>query len=222
MGQHDEARLAAREAASFFAEVGDQQKYLSARRTEGLALYRLRRFRDALQVFGDLTERTADPSLLQNIAACHRELNDFTSAIEFFLKAVDAYTRLNQFAGMAKARWHLGRVFLAQARYREALDTLRSVRDAFRELHMLQDVALVTIDIAQLLCVTGQDREVVGLCREAMEYFAAEGLTESEGSLIAIALIHEAAASARLTSDVLKHARRRVSGHTTPQYLFAE
>ncbi len=81
---------------------------------------------------------------------------------------------------------------------------------------MIQDVALVTIDIAQVLVLTGDMAHVVGLCRNACEYFAQSGLTQTEGALTALALIREAASGGQLSQKLLLDTRLALEHRTSP------
>jgi len=139
--------------------------------------------------------------------------------MSFFLASNDAYQRLGQTAALAKNRWYIGRVLLLQGKYENALKVLADVREACEESMMFHDVALVTIDMAQALSVLGRTDRVLELCRSAASYFQSSGLEESEGALTALALIREAAASGRLTDELIANAR--VRAERKPQLLFA-
>lgn len=226
-GAHEESRHLAQRAAATFAEHKDWRRYVSARRAEGIALYHLRRFSAALDVYESVhqlcesVDSTNVPGLLQNIALCHRELGAFDTAMSFFLRSNDSYQRLGQVAALAKNRWYIGRVLLLQGKYEEALKVLTDVRKACEESLMLHDVALVTIDMAQALSVIGSPSRVIELCRTATEYFASAGLAGSEGALTALGLIREAAASGRLTQELIAEARFRAERKPKLQFAYA-
>ena len=216
MGDHEQSRALARATADIFSALKDSSRYVAARRVEAMALSRSRRHRDAILVYESIltlaaeTGPLAEAGVLQNMAVCYRELNDFDSASHFFFLALDSFERLGQVTAAAKARWHLGRVFMAQARYGDALRQLRAVQESFRETSMVQDVALVTIDIAQVLVLLGEFEDVATLCRQATGYFHRAGLMETEGALTAIALIQEAATSGYLSHQMLLDVRATV------------
>jgi tetratricopeptide (TPR) repeat protein len=226
MGRLDESREMASAAAKAFEQRGDRARYIAARRIEGIALHKLRRNKDALNVYLSLEQmqgldEAARAGVLQAAGVCYRELGDFAAARRFFFLALDAFQRLLQPTMVEKTRWLLGRTLLVEGKYREALQILESVRDAARELGMHGDVALVTIDVAQILSVIGEPHQVTELCRTASEYFAGLGSTESEGALTALALIREAAASSRLTPEILIVARKHAETRPNRTFLFA-
>jgi tetratricopeptide (TPR) repeat protein len=226
MGQHETSRALARASAQVFSDARDLPRFVSARRTEGIAYYKDRRYREAIRVFEGVREEAgclgggALAGLLQNMAGCHRELGDLDRAVEFFLRALDSFERLGQRGPATKTRWQLGRIFMAQSRLPEALTQLRSVQQSFRELSMAQDVALVTLDIAQLLAATGEVREISDLCRQATEYFAAAGLSQSEGAFTALALIREAAEAGHLDEKMFLQARAKVEKRSDSRFAY--
>jgi tetratricopeptide (TPR) repeat protein len=226
MGQHETSRTLARASAQVFAKAHDVSRYVAAKRTEGIAFYKDRRYREAIRVFEGVREEAgclgggALAGLLQNMALCHRELGELDRAVQLFLRALDSFERLGQSAQAAKARWHLGRVFLAQGRLREALVQLRSVEERFRGFSMAQDVALVTVDIAQVLAATGDLSKVSELCRQASEYFVSAGLSRSEGALTALALIREAADTGHLSDQMFLQARAKVEKRSDSRFAF--
>lgn len=224
-GQDENALALATDAAAVFAFAKDDTRHIAAVRTQGIALYHLRRNREAISLYSSVfdkcssLDRAAFAGLLQNMALCYREIGDFANATRFFLQALDAFQRLGSSVGIAKTRWHLGRTFLAEGKAAEALSLLTQVRQEFEELTLVQDVALVTIDIAQALMAMGKPDDVAKLCRAASEYFASANLLNTEGAQVAIALIREAAAAGRLSETVLVNARARVE--PKPKLLFA-
>jgi tetratricopeptide (TPR) repeat protein len=225
LGRDDEAIALAGDAARVFRAAGDALRFVSAVRTQGIALYHLRRHHEAIRLYASVftlastLDRAAFAGLAQNMALCYREMGDFAKATEFFLVALDTFQRLGVPVGIAKTKWHLGRTFLAQGKSSEALSLLSAVRGEFEELTMVQDVALVAIDIAHALLVLGRHHEVPNLCQTASEYFASAGLSHAEGALTAMALIREAVSAGRLSEAVIIHARSRVEH--APKYLMA-
>jgi tetratricopeptide (TPR) repeat protein len=231
LGRDGEAIEIARGAAATFLELGDHVRYVSALRTEAFALHHLRRFREVLAIYrralaiyrlsesSDRTHTEAVASLLQNIAVCHRELREFNESLSFLTSALQLLEPFGKTVLVIKSRWQVARVLLMQGKHAEALAILQSVREEFRELKMLQDIALVTIDMAHALSVIGLPSQVIELCHSATQYFASSGLTSSEGALTALALVREAAAAGNLTLELLEESRHRAE--RKPQLQFA-
>lgn len=225
MGDQDQSLLLARAAADTFSALKDSNRYVAARRAEAMALSRCQRYRDALAVYESIRPLAAtigpfaEGGVLQNMAVCYREIEDFDRASQFFFQALDSFERLGQTTAATKTRWNLGRVFIAQGRYRDALRQLRAVQESFREMSMVQDVALATIDIAQVLVLIDEFDDVTNLCRQATEYFRGAGLMETEGALTAIALIQEAATSGGLSPQLILNVRSSVEKQTETRFV---
>jgi tetratricopeptide (TPR) repeat protein len=223
MGQQIEACSKARQAKALFESHKDLERVVVAMRTEAIALNRMRKHAAALSVLNSAAEICSEPvaraGLLQNIAVTYRQLGRFDDAAKFFTNALELALDIGSAPFVTKARWLLGRLFLAQGKCKEALEVLHSVRESFVEMQMVQDVAVATIDIAEAMLMLGQPESVRALCSQSIRYFARMGLSNSESSLTALALIQEAASSNALTPAVLSVARNRAQDRRG--YLFA-
>jgi tetratricopeptide (TPR) repeat protein len=217
---------AARSAELVFAGHDSVAKLIAARRTRAILLFQLRRFREALTVYESLETETLCgaelAALWQNIALCHRELGNFEAAGWYFTRAIEICSKLGLLTYIAKTRWHLGNVLLAQGRHPEALALFRQVRDEFAVANMANDVAEVTTDIAHALILAGRMREVVDECHRALEYFTAAGLTSTEPSMSAISFLREAAASGTLDEKAITNTRIAVVNSRPTYHLCAD
>lgn len=209
-----EGLTAVHAAAGLFASYDSRAKVVAARRTEAIILWLLRRFREALVIYRDLESELLSveerAAIWQNIALCYRELGDFKAAGQYFAQAIEICTRFGMLTSIAKMRWHLGCVLLAQGRAIEALVLLRQVRDEFTVSNMAHNVAEITTDIAHALIVSGRTREVAAECRRALDYFVSAGLSRTEPAMTAISLMHEAAAAGQLDEKIVAEIRLSV------------
>jgi len=212
--EFDEALTIARSAARTFEGSHDGRRVIVARRTEGIVLYRSRRFKEALAVFSKLLSSYATeldghshPALLQNIAICMRELGELDEATKYFVASVRGFQALGILTLLYKAQWHLGRTLLAQGRFDDAVRVLEEVRNGFSGCAMANDVAMVTLDIANALIAVGRTKEIVDQCRCALEYFAAANLEQTSSAAMAVMFLREAAIAGEVDSRVLDEAR---------------
>src|SRR5207244_5859272 len=165
-------------------------------------------------------ERTG---LCQNIAACYRELGDFDAAGRYFAAVIEMSLKLGMLTHLAKTRWQLGLVLLAQGRSGQALQLFQMVRDDFGASNMAHEVAEVTTDIAHALVVAGRMSEVVDECRHALSYFASAGLATTEPAMSAISFLREAAATGRLDEKAVVEIRRTVvNSRPSAFHLYAD
>jgi tetratricopeptide (TPR) repeat protein len=199
-------------AAALFREYGDTERCYAAKLTEGATLYSARRFREALSLHLALTkDETIGPrwraSALQNAAICHRELGELDAAVDCFLKAISAFEIAGMMSGRAKARWTLARIFVARQQYESARQMLTELRGEFEELGMANEVALVSLDIAEVLIATEQPDDIAQACREAIAYFEKVDLKSSEAARVAMTYLCEAALAGKATAALVSDLR---------------
>jgi hypothetical protein len=96
---------------------------------------------------------------------------------------------------------------MAEQQYDQAWPFILEVRQEFEELGMSQDVALVSLDMAEALLMLSRPAEVVDLCQAAMDYFRKAGLAYTQGALTALAYLKEAAEARVLTRAALQDIR---------------
>ncbi|HEX3069679.1 MAG TPA: tetratricopeptide repeat protein [Thermoanaerobaculia bacterium] len=208
----DEALPLITAAAAFFREYGDIERWHSARLALGITLWSTGRFREALnthlEIVGDKTATLRyQATALQNAAICHRELGDFDSAIECFVRAINAAEWAGMISFRAKARWTLARIFGERQRYESALAILTELRDEFEVLGMTNDVAMIALDIAELLLATGRFGEVARACKQAITYFEKMQLTSGRGALTAVTYLCESAVGGSATTALVSDLR---------------
>jgi tetratricopeptide (TPR) repeat protein len=200
-----DAATMARRAAAEFLRFGNIAKYFSARMTEAFVFYDSSQYRPAADIYHELAPLHPNIPLqtvaqaLHNEGLCHRELGEFGRAEACFVKAIALCDRLQLTSLRAKAHWHLARVMMRQAKYDAALQILNPLQEEFEELGMSHDLACVSIDTAECLLATGRSDQVAELCQRAIDYFRIAGLTYSTEAMTALAYLHEAAATGRLT-----------------------
>jgi tetratricopeptide (TPR) repeat protein len=202
--RRDEALVIAHRTAGVFRAYDDFGRYAAARCAEAIVLYHARRFREAVAIHTALAndlrvDRRWRASSLHNAALCYRELRDFESSIQFTLAAIEAFDREQMVSHRVKSRWNLARIFAAQRRHSEALQILPEIQQEFRSLGMAVDVALVAVDMAESLLALGRVSEIPAPCGIAMDYFRSAKLAYTEGALVALATLREAAAHRTLT-----------------------
>jgi tetratricopeptide (TPR) repeat protein len=199
-------------AAAIFREYGDKDRCYAAKLAEGLALYSRRRFHEALRLNLEIANEESiaarwRAAALQNAAACHRELGEFDAAIDYFTKAISAFESAEMMSFRAKTRWTLARVFVARQQYAPALRMLTELRGEFEELGMANDVAIVSLDIAEVLIATEQHGDIADACRRSLAYFERAQLTSSEAARTAVSYLCEAALAGRATQALVSELR---------------
>ncbi|HEY4642288.1 MAG TPA: hypothetical protein VII75_13160, partial [Thermoanaerobaculia bacterium] len=206
-------------AAAIFRAYGDKDRSYAAKLAEGLALYSSRRFREALRLNLEIANEDTiatrwRAAAQQNAATCYRELCEFDSAIEYFIKAISAFESAGMMSFRAKARWTLARIFVARAQYEPALRMLIELRGDFEELGMANDMAIVSLDIAEVLIATARHSEIAAACRPALAYFEKAQLTASEAARTALTYLCEAAMAGNATHSLVSDLRMTFAAPT--------
>jgi tetratricopeptide (TPR) repeat protein len=204
----DDALPAIAAAAAIFREYGDAERSYAARLAEAATLYSARRFREAVSIQLEIAnEETISPrwraSAQQNAATCYRELGELDAAVDCFVKAISAFEVAGMMSFRAKTRWTLARIFVARQQYEPALRMLTELRGEFEELGMANDVAIVALDIAEVLIATEQPDDIADACRQAIAYFEKAQLTSSEAARTAVTYLCEAALAGKATSALV-------------------
>jgi tetratricopeptide (TPR) repeat protein len=202
--RRDEALIIAQSTARVFRDYDDFGRYAAARSAEAIILYHARRFREAVAIHTALASNNRvdgrwRAASLHNAALCYRELGDFESSIQYTLNAIEAFDKQQMVSFRVKSRWNLARLFAAQQRHAEALQILPEIQEEFRDLGMAIDVALVAVDAAEWLLALDRVSEIPDACRVAMDYFRSANLGFTEGALVALATLREAADRSTLT-----------------------
>jgi tetratricopeptide (TPR) repeat protein len=154
---------------------------------------------------------------LQNAAICYRELGEFDDAIGYFLQAVAAFEAAGMMSFRAKTRWTLARVLVQKQQLDDALLLLRELHIEFKELGMANDVAVVALDIAEILLAKGRHHEVADACRAAIQYFEQAQLSASSAARTAVSYLCEAAVSGRATAALVTDLRHSVISSAAPR-----
>lgn len=207
----DEALPLIAGAVAFFREYGDVERYHSASLALGITHMSRRQFREALVVHLKIADDIAAgcrsrASALHNAAICYREIGELDSAISCFSRAIVAFESAGMMSFRAKARGTLACIFVARQQFDSALDIFIELRDEFEQLGMANNVALVALDIAEVMLALGSHGEAAAACRQAISYFEKNQLSSSQGALTAVTYLCEAAiagtATVKLVSDL--------------------
>lgn len=199
-------------AAAVFRDFGDAERCYAAKLVMGATLYSSRRFREALAIHLEIANEENvslrwRASALHSAAMCHREIGELDAAIDCFVKAIVALEAAGMMSFRAKARWTLACIFVQQQQFEAALRMFTELRDEFEQLGMANNVALVALDIAELLLATGKHDGVVSACRQAIAYFEKMQLTSSQAALTAVTYLCEAATAGNATPTLVSDLR---------------
>lgn len=187
-----------RDAATTFHEYGDTTRRITTMLSEAILLFKQRRFADALAVWRAVE---AEPSieqqpsygmLLHHLGSCHRQMNDFEQAREYYARAIVEFEKRNAVTDLLHVQWSLGLTLLAQGKHRDALADLRRAWRGLTDLQMAADGALAGLKLAETLLMLDEPAEVPSICRAILDEFTRAGMMTPAVS--ALSFLREAVA----------------------------
>ncbi|MCU1230598.1 MAG: hypothetical protein JWO97_3482 [Acidobacteria bacterium] len=204
----DEAAGLAREAALCFREYGDIRRYTIARMTQSAILQHTGRLQEALTLWLELAALPSlDPAtrvaVKLDLGTCYRGLGQVDKATEHITAAAAEYDLLGETIYAAKARWALAATLVAAARTGDAVPILRTTWKQFENLGMEADAALVGLELAEALLLSGQADEVPAICRSVLDRFTRAGMTSR--AINALAFLREAIALGQAEPSLVRH-----------------
>ncbi|MCU1227965.1 MAG: hypothetical protein JWO97_849 [Acidobacteria bacterium] len=227
--RYDEALATASATVRTFAASNDERRWHYVRLVEAMVAYAARNYRHAAALFEDLAaqpkfggELPSKAIMLQNLASCYREVGDYERALLRFGEAVRLFEQLGMDAELTRARWHIGRVLLQEAKFADAVGVLRSVKDTYERLQIHDKAAIAAVDLAEASLMLGRPAEVLQLCQTAIQFYRKSGLAYTENALTALSLVQEAARSGALQPDTVGRVRLYLERlPSQPHLLFA-
>lgn len=211
-GQLAAAELLASAAAQHFAEFGDLARLLKARLARGNVLYMQGRYEGAvyeLEAVVRLARRQDDRILLtrtiQSLGESLAALRRYERAVTLFAEAHAIAEESGADLEKLRAIWSTGNVLLQTGEFREAMDRLEEARCGFEGLGVVNDAALVRLQLAEALLALDRHDEVHDVLSGIAMTFAAEGMTRN--ATLALAYLQEASAKGVIHAALLQHVR---------------
>jgi tetratricopeptide (TPR) repeat protein len=222
----EEAVSAARFAAETFYAYGDTTRYLSALMAEGAGYYSADRDKEAVALFEQVVTLARSGGelgilarALGNAGKCHVRLRAYDTASSYYTDALAVLDDLELPTESARLSWSMAALEVERGAFEEGLAALDQSRRRLKQLGMINDAALATLDlVAALLAVDRPDR-VPALCREISVTFSSEGMMRSAKK--ALAYLSEAVASGQVTPEKVLHVRgflERLANHPQEEF----
>lgn len=191
----DEAVHLARQAAAIFLRLGDRQRYVNARSTEGAVVYETGAIAEAKRIWSSLEndpglDHRGTIGLAHNIALCLADLGQYEAAIPQLYRCLVQFEALGMDTERTRCRASLGHALLKNGRMLEAVPILRRAAQEFGELGMVWDMGLTSLELAEALLATDQPHEVPDLCRHVIAEYARIGIAAH--ATTALAYLREA------------------------------
>ena len=203
-----EAIALAQQSSDTFLEFGDRKRYINARVTQAAMIYEHGSPREALEIWSSLLDDSEMEDLtrvmvLNNIGMCHRDLGNIEKAIEAIRTALAEYEILGTDSLKAKSRWTLAKTLVMAERIDDAIPLLDQAWKELEALQMEGDAALVALELAEALIVTGRPERVATICRTLLDRFTRAGMTSR--AITALAFLREAVAVGQAKPTLIRH-----------------
>ena len=207
------AAVHAERAKRRFDELGHEHRRTKALHLLGTIKYNALEISAAAEIFKlviDFGEKWSDVEWIAkgsySLAYCELDRGDLGTASVLFTKALVILRETGPVADRISTEWGLARVVLHGGKATEAVRRLRHVKAAFEALGMLTDAAHVGVDMAEALLVLEQPDQVAKIAADSFRLLEKAGVLTA--ALTALAYLEEAAASRRLTPNVIQVVRQ--------------
>ncbi len=208
----DEAHLLASAAARYFAEFGDTTRHVKALLASANVLCMRRRFDEAVVDLECVTAlaRTLDDSLLlsrslQSLGESYTALKQFDRAVPCFMETFALSEEIGAESEKLRAVWSLGNVLLLSGAYDEAIERLDEARRGFEALGVVNDTALVRLQLAEAMLAAERPSEVPAVLEGVTVAFASEDMLRNAN--LALAYLRESAANQTPDAEIVRHVR---------------
>lgn len=219
------------ECKSTFIEFGDDRNAALCVFSEGVLLQRLRRFREAREVYLRLLA-TAPVLDMDTRAATHHaigfssiELGEFTDAEQNLRHAIGLYQQLGQAIDILKAEAGRGRLEIRAGNPQIGIRLLGPVRRKFLKHTLYEEAGLCGLEIVEAYLMLGQPSQAETLARTLVGEFTLAGLNTR--AITALGYLSEAIAAQKAKPALANHVREYIISlryhperEFTPSYLF--
>lgn len=223
----DDAERLARESERAAVHIGEVDRAMRARQLQGEILYERGDFRKAAEEFRHVyaygeaeNDRLWMAREALNLGWCYIELGDLEEARRVLDRALTLFSALQFEPEVSRTHWALGRLYMRQGIAHEGIRRLRACMADFTRHELMNDAALVAIDLAEMLDATSRSAEIPRLLSGVVETFTRAG--KLTGALTALAYLRTAAANGTMTPVLVAEVRRFVArADRHPDAIFA-
>jgi tetratricopeptide (TPR) repeat protein len=180
--RYDESRALLAESKEIFKGHGDTKNAHLCGFSEGVLLQRLRRFREAREIYLLLLAATPDLDAESRAAAhhaigfCSVDLGEFEAADTSLRQAVALYRELNQPIHALKAEIGQGRRLVRMGQLTPAVDDLNRIRRQFLKHSLHEEAGICALEIVEAYLMLGYASQAENLAKTIISEFTLAGL----------------------------------------------
>jgi len=202
----DEAAAQAEAAEVGFANVGDDQRRMSAVHLRGSIKWHARDLAGAVDLFQQVLVHAEELNDLAwvgrasfAIGACEIERDHLSEASMHLHKALVIFRELGPMRELLSAQWAIAKLVVHGGKRTDGIQRLRDVQVEFERLGMIHDVGFVGLDLAEALLTIGETKQIAQLASRIFNIFKDAGVIPA--ALTAFAYMKESASRSALTSE---------------------
>lgn len=187
------------ECKRVFDAHGDTNLFVLSAFYEGLALQRMRKYREARESYLLLIASTTEikkstlAALHQTVGLCSTEIGDFTVAETHLQKAIELHKELNEPLNALRDEHGRGVLLIRRRLLAEGIAHLRSVRHQYLKASLAEEAGLCGLEIVGAVLQTGEHQAAEALARTVMNEFLAASL--GSRAITALGYVSEAIAA---------------------------
>lgn len=213
--RHDESFALLAECKEVFRDHGDHRRLLLCGIAQGVLLHRLRKYREAREVYllllsgtRDTIDREAEACLHNVIGHCSVDLGDYDAAEMHLARAVRLFDELGQPMQAAKAELGRGRVLVRTGHGVRGIEHLREIRSRFLLHGMTEEAGLCGLEIVEAMLLRGDAGAAETLARRIIAEFTAASLNTR--AITALGYLSEAIAARRASAAMVTSVREYI------------
>jgi tetratricopeptide (TPR) repeat protein len=221
----DESRAILSESKRVFKDHGDIRNAILCALGEGVLLQRLKRFREAREIYLLLLASTRDiekeslAPIHHAIGMCSIELSDFAAAEENLDYALTLFRELRQPIYVLKVELGRGRLFIRRGSPAAGLTHLQAVRRNFLRHSLHEEAGICGLEMVEALLLADRPEDAEILARTIVSEFTLANLNAR--AISALGYLSEAIAAKEARPELVTHVREYiVSLRTSPERDF--
>lgn len=221
----EESRALLAECKQVFDDYSDVRNLLLCGFTEGVLLQRLRRYREAREIYlllftsKDIDNETR-AALHHAIGMCSLELGEHRDAEANLTQSIALHGLLRKRLEVVKGQRCLGVLFIRRGEVDRGVQFLRPVRREFLSSGLAEEAGLCGLDIVEGLLLLGRVSTAETLARKIIGEFTTAGLNTR--AISALGYLTEALAANRASASLVTEVREYIiSLRTSPERDFA-
>ncbi len=154
LSDHQAALKDVKESLTIFQQNNDKTNISNSFNTLAIIYTNLNDFKQSIELYKEALKVDGDATydkstVYYNIGSTYLELDDYTKALDYFQKAIDAATQVNDFYTVNFAKNGIAETYLIQDKYDDAIKLFEQTIKIFQESDDIQMLLNVNLSLTQ-------------------------------------------------------------------------